>query len=291
VDGQGSTRVITDATGTSLGTYTYDAFGLVLAQTGNVQNVYLYAGEQFDGNVGAYYLRARYYDMANGRFLSVDPFSGLARNPMSLHRYLYGSADPVNNTDPSGRFTLIEIVGVVAIIGVVTALALHNGNDYATNLIVIDQTNWAATVSAMEQILNDYDTAHPDFTNLDCYIANGLTFDSPWHTKGLIQRYVLTGGPNALQALNRPGPKYSIIGNDLNYYFQGMLAKHYGLSESAMNTIISLWKGFHASQPSQDALEAAHWGWILSSNRSRPYDRSTADAVIDSYVDGSATFY
>ena len=40
---------------------------------GTTPNEYLYSGEQFDPNVGFYYLRARYYDHANGRFVSPDP--------------------------------------------------------------------------------------------------------------------------------------------------------------------------------------------------------------------------
>jgi RHS repeat-associated protein len=83
-------------------TYTYDAFGVLLASTGATPNVYLYTGEQLDPNVGFYYLRARYYDAAIGRFITIDPRQGNIFEPVSLHRYLYGGANPVNNRDPSG---------------------------------------------------------------------------------------------------------------------------------------------------------------------------------------------
>ena len=39
---------------------------------------------------------------AAGRFLTIDPYAGNANTPASLHRYLYGADDPVDNTDPSG---------------------------------------------------------------------------------------------------------------------------------------------------------------------------------------------
>jgi RHS repeat-associated protein len=32
-----------------------------------------YRGEQYDSDLGLYYLRARYYNPATGRFLSRDP--------------------------------------------------------------------------------------------------------------------------------------------------------------------------------------------------------------------------
>lgn len=44
-------------------------------------------------------------DPRTGRFASQDPFEGLILEPLTLHRYLYASADPVNRTDPSGYFS------------------------------------------------------------------------------------------------------------------------------------------------------------------------------------------
>ena len=47
-----------------------------------------YRGEQYDPDLGLYYLRARYYNPATGRFLSRDPEDGKASDPASLHKYL-----------------------------------------------------------------------------------------------------------------------------------------------------------------------------------------------------------
>ena len=38
---------------------------------------YLYRGEQYDSDLGLYYLRARYYNPQTGRFLSRDPEEGV----------------------------------------------------------------------------------------------------------------------------------------------------------------------------------------------------------------------
>ena len=67
------------------------------------------SGEQYDPDLGLYYLRARYYNPATGRFLSRDPEDGKPNDPQSLHKYLYASGDPVNRIDPSGRGDLIEV--------------------------------------------------------------------------------------------------------------------------------------------------------------------------------------
>ncbi len=68
----------------------------------------LLLGEQFDPNLGFYYLRARYMDPSNGRFVSQDSYMGADRDPVSLHKYLYANGNPVMGIDPSGNMTLGE---------------------------------------------------------------------------------------------------------------------------------------------------------------------------------------
>ncbi len=60
-DGLGSTRGLSDASGVLTDSYNYEAFGELLNQTGSTENTYLFTGEQYDPNLGSYYLRARYY--------------------------------------------------------------------------------------------------------------------------------------------------------------------------------------------------------------------------------------
>lgn len=106
-DGQGNVRQLTNAAGVVTDTYDYDAFGNLINHTGTTPNVYLFRGERFDPDVGMYYMRARWYNPATGRFMSRDPEEGKAADPKTLHKYLYAGGDPVNRSDPSGR-DLIE---------------------------------------------------------------------------------------------------------------------------------------------------------------------------------------
>ena len=87
----------------------HEAFGEVDYQLGTIPNNYLFTGEQYDNNVGFYYLRARFYNPSIGRFLNMDTFQGRMHDPKSLHKYLYAKNNPVMFTDPSGNITLGEI--------------------------------------------------------------------------------------------------------------------------------------------------------------------------------------
>jgi RHS repeat-associated protein len=108
-------------------TFTYDAYGL-LASGSATATAYLYTGEQWDNDVRAYYLRARWYLPEWGRFLSRDTIEGTINDPLSLHKFLYASANPVNLVDPSGHDpgvgTLPGLLGGIGIRGVGEGLRL-----------------------------------------------------------------------------------------------------------------------------------------------------------------------
>jgi hypothetical protein len=51
------------------------------------------------------YAKARYFDPKLGRFLTQDSFLGEIDEPPSLHRYLYGYANPTTFMDPTGHYS------------------------------------------------------------------------------------------------------------------------------------------------------------------------------------------
>jgi len=105
-DADGNVRQLTNAAGVVTDTYDYDAFGNLVNHTGSTPNVYLYKGERYDADLSMYYMRARWYNPATGRFMSRDPEEGDATDPASLHKYLYAGGDPVNKLDPTGKATI-----------------------------------------------------------------------------------------------------------------------------------------------------------------------------------------
>jgi RHS repeat-associated protein len=105
-DGHGSTRLLTDIGGNVVNAFAYDAYGTLIASNAAPQTAYLYAGQQFDPDLGFYYLRARYLNPNTGRFWTMDTYAGNNQDPLSLHKYLYCEANPVNMTDPRGYASL-----------------------------------------------------------------------------------------------------------------------------------------------------------------------------------------
>lgn len=108
-DGHNNVRYLTDAAGNITDTYDYDAFGKIIGATGNTPNWYLFTGEQYDLDLGLYYLRARYHNPDTGRFWTQDSFEGFSSDPTSLHKYTYCGNNPVNAFDPSGRYSIAEM--------------------------------------------------------------------------------------------------------------------------------------------------------------------------------------
>lgn len=122
-DGHGSTRQLVNSSGTVTSRYNYDAYGQTLSGTSSstAETSLLYCGEQYDSNLQMYNLRARFYDPSNGRFNAMDTFKGNHFDPQSLHKYAYAHCDPVNGIDPSGEFSLTELLFVATIVGLLAA--------------------------------------------------------------------------------------------------------------------------------------------------------------------------
>jgi RHS repeat-associated protein len=98
-DGLGTVTDLTDATGVTAKSYSYDAYGNVVDQTGTLDQPYTYTGREFDSESGLMYYRARSYDPSTGRFLQKDP---IGFNGGDLTLYGYARQNGTNRIDPFG---------------------------------------------------------------------------------------------------------------------------------------------------------------------------------------------
>ena len=101
-DALGSVRQLADPAGAVTLTQSYAPYGDVVSSIGASQTSYAFTGESRDAN-GLTYLRARYYNSDNGRFISRDTWAGDYNRPLSLNKWNYTEGNPVNLVDPTGH--------------------------------------------------------------------------------------------------------------------------------------------------------------------------------------------
>ena len=96
---------LTDSSGNKVNSYDYDPFGVMLNQQEGVTNPFKFAGGYLDAS-GFEQFGVRYYSPSLGRWTQQDPLAGSLFDLNSANRYVYAGNDPVNQVDPSGRFSL-----------------------------------------------------------------------------------------------------------------------------------------------------------------------------------------
>ena len=124
-DNLGGTNVVTNASDTVVENLSYFPYGQI--RIDNTTSSYngssrKYIGQLYDGQTQLDYLNARYYNPAQGQFISEDPVfiamgstklkniigsdvTTILSDPQVLNSYSYASDNPIANEDPSGLLT------------------------------------------------------------------------------------------------------------------------------------------------------------------------------------------
>jgi RHS repeat-associated protein len=100
-DALGSTVNVSDVNQLVIETYLYEAFGALISAN-SFRPPFLFVGSlgyYYDELTSSYYVRARHYSAALGRFLSRDPLDFLQQSTLF---YGYVANAPTGQTDPSG---------------------------------------------------------------------------------------------------------------------------------------------------------------------------------------------
>ena len=119
---QGGVIAIVTTWGAVYGTYTYDAWGNVIAQSGSIASInpIRYRGYYYDSETGLYYLGSRYYDPAVKRFMNADGAAFATINPYSngltdKNYFAYCDNNPVSRSDDGGEAWLACVLTGAAI--------------------------------------------------------------------------------------------------------------------------------------------------------------------------------
>jgi RHS repeat-associated protein len=208
VDGLGSTRVLTDESGNIEESYNYDAYGNLMAGDAS-ENAYLFAGEQRDIETGLDYLRARYYDPTLGRFISRDAYSGSLEDPMSLHKYQYAHANPVINIDPSGYFSLQDLMASKVVQNILSSLRTIGLTSAKIKLLGSAVLNGSFFGGFVGGVIGAYNGAS---NGINTALAQGLSVEDSMirgalegSLDGAIRGAILGGVGSGIAALIGPG--------------------------------------------------------------------------------------
>ncbi len=104
-DEMGSTLFLTNDGGAITDSYAYTPYGELTGSMGTTDNPFTYVGQlgvMHEPGTSLFYMRARYYDSATGRFLSRDPLGEDLLDVKSLNLYHYAAQNPLRFVDPMG---------------------------------------------------------------------------------------------------------------------------------------------------------------------------------------------
>ena len=121
---QGDVVQIIDEGGVLQAEYVYSPWGEIISAEGDLAeiNPLRYRGYYYDSETGFYYLRSRYYDPENHRFINADTYASTdSGDAISCNMFAYCQNNPVMLGDEDGEFAdwFVRVV-VGAAVGVVT---------------------------------------------------------------------------------------------------------------------------------------------------------------------------
>ena len=150
---QGDVTGLVTTSGTRVVTYTYDAWGNLLATTGSLaatlgaQNPLRYRGYVYDTETGLYYLQSRYYNPGWGRFINADSVID-NRGVHTQNVFAYCGNNPVSREDTKGN--ILVTLGL-ALVGGIIGAAISAASSAVTQYVFTGSVNWksvgVATVS------------------------------------------------------------------------------------------------------------------------------------------------
>ncbi|HLJ97197.1 MAG TPA: RHS repeat-associated core domain-containing protein [Gemmataceae bacterium] len=259
-DANWNVTAVVDATGTVQERYVYDPYGQVsflapdwsARSSSSVNWIYLHQGGRFDTVSGLYNFRNRDFSPVLGRWLQQDPMAFAAGD-----NNLYGclAENPLGADDPLGLKPCCKethIDGTYWNAVVMFEMNLLMKHIFAEGSYVPRGVGWARVPPTGQD-------PYPDWSSHGYLAASG--FDSPfWGSSVKKDAFIFDDGPLKGHVLK---------GYETNYYFQGMIARAYGVSLPGLYAMMFLWKGWNMyvmkmpdyQWPSEGELFAATAGY------------------------------
>ncbi len=105
---QGDVVKLIDTRGTTVASYSYNAWGEILSSSGSMADInpLRYRGYYYDTETGFYYLQSRYYDPVTHRFINADSLASTGQGILGTNMFAYCLNNPIGFADFSGCMAL-----------------------------------------------------------------------------------------------------------------------------------------------------------------------------------------
>jgi len=209
-DGLGSVVGTTNDSGAVVQTASYDVYGSM--RSGDLGPVpQRFAGMWWDGDAGLCHVRARWYDVGLGRFLTADPLRQVGTGT----RYTYAGNDPINWVDPLGMIRLLPrrpgqfFEGLVQFTGGLAsaAIGIFVAPPSAGTSFILSYTGAFTCGSGIMNMINSYSTQNDSQLITGGLFGELALFSSAeWvHTAGKITDYSISLRSGAARIMYRAG--------------------------------------------------------------------------------------
>ena len=114
---QGDVVQIIDEGGVLQAEYVYSPWGEVISAEGDLAeiNPLRYRGYYYDSETGFYYLRSRYYDPENHRFINADTYASTdSGDAIACNMFAYCNNNPVVFLDSTGMYSISAVTTLVS---------------------------------------------------------------------------------------------------------------------------------------------------------------------------------
>ena len=170
---QGDVTNVLDASGNTVASYTYNAWGKVLSSSGSMASInpLRYRGYYFDSDTGLYYLKSRYYDPQIARFVNADGLTSTGQGIVGCNMFAYCGNCTTMFKDSDGAIGLLATLFTGGIIiGLITALSYAGSpegqkqiNRAASGIYSAVQSakrNISATCTSIKEEIKEIDEKH-----------------------------------------------------------------------------------------------------------------------------------
>jgi RHS repeat-associated protein len=173
----------------------YDPFGTVTGGTGTAPTPLGFQTAYTDPVTGLVDMGARQYSPATGRFTTRDSIVGVLSAPISLHRYLYANADPINFLDPDGHWPdfIDSIVQTVANVGRAIVDFAVDTWDSITSSEPARKLSTAWTAITSSEPVRKLSAAWTAITSRETWAATGRQIAETWRAGENLAKEVAAG--------------------------------------------------------------------------------------------------